>query len=96
MEDLTNRDRMIWTKNEIRSNRDFIKALDEEGRYFKLVTEKDKEFYLDDFVSDDEFNALINQLKVYLEENIEHWEKYLKELEYEERNNLQRRDEGHS
>lgn len=90
-------DKKTWMKNEIRRNKDFIEALDETGHYFKLEAEdSDKEFFVDDYVSDDEFNALINQLKVYLQGNVEHWSNRLRELEYEERNNIQGRNERHS
>lgn len=93
MEDKLNH--KIWVENEIRRNQDFIKALDETGHYLTLSAEdSDREYYIDDYVSDDEFNALVNQLKAYLMGNIEHWKNHLRELEYEE-SNLQGRDDGH-
>lgn len=79
----------VWLNNEIRRNKDFIKALDESGHYFKLAAEDDKTvYYLDDYVSDDEFNAIINQMKTYLNENIEYFKKCLEEMDHEERNDI--------
>lgn len=87
-----------WTKNEIRRHKDFIKAIDDEGRYIRLTSDspdKNVDYYLDDFIADDERDALMAQLKVYLDENIKRFEKYLERLENEESDDLQGRDEGH-
>lgn len=79
-----------WVRAEIKRNMDFVEAIDKRGRYFMLTSEysHDVDYYLDDFISDDEFNALVKQLKTYLLGNIEHWQKYLEGKKNEETDNI--------
>ena len=79
-----------WMRAEIKRNMDFIEAIDKRGRYFMLTSEyyHDVDYYLDDYLSDDEFNALVKQLKTYLLGNIEHWQKYLEGKKNEETDNI--------
>ena len=79
-----------WVKAEIKRNMAFVEAIDKRGRYFMLTSEDshDVDYYLDDYLSDDEFNALVKQLKTYLLGNIEHWQKYLEGKKNEETDNI--------
>lgn len=79
-----------WVKAEIKRNMAFVEAIDKRGRYFMLTSEDshDVDYYLDDYLSDDEFNTLVKQLKTYLLGNIEHWQKYLEGKKNEETDNI--------
>ena len=79
-----------WVRAEIKRNMAFVEAIDKRGRYFMLTSEDshDVDYYLDDYLSDDEFNALVKQLKTYLLGNIEHWQKYLEGMNNEETDNI--------
>ena len=79
-----------WVKAEIKRNMAFVEAIDKRGRYFMLTSEDshDVDYYLDDYLSDDEFNTLVKQLKTYLLGNIEHWQKYLEGMKNEETDNI--------
>lgn len=95
MDGVDRREVIWWLDNEIKKNREFIEAIDNVGHYFVLQSNKDnKEFYLDDFVSDDEFNALMAQLKGYLEGNIVTHARVLESMRNEETTNISGRDEG--
>ena len=77
-----------WVRAEIKRNMAFVEAIDKRGRYFMLTSDfsHDVDFYLDDYLSDDEFNALVKQLKSYLLGNVEHWQKRLEGMKNEETN----------
>ena len=79
-----------WVRAEIKRNMAFVEAIDKRGRYFMLTSEDshDVDYYLDDYLSDDEFNTLVKQLKMYLLGNIEHWQKYLEGMKNEETDNI--------
>ena len=79
-----------WVRAEIKRNMAFVEAIDKRGRYFMLTSEDshDVDYYLDDYLSDDEFNTLVKQLKTYLLGNIEHWQKYLEGMKNEETDNI--------
>ena len=82
---------MWWFRNEIRRNMDFIEAIDRRGRYFMLTSEDLKDnvdYYLDDFISDEEFDAITKQLKSFLLGNVERYQKSLEKLENEEKDNI--------
>lgn len=84
------REQKSFLEKELRNNKGFIEALDEEGRYFVLASNKfTKDYYLDDFVSDDQFEAIMVHIKSYLKDNIKGLTKELGRMSGEEKNDLQ-------
>ena len=95
MDDYENRkerqNKKWWLQNEIRRNMDFLEAIDRRGRYFMLTSEDPKDnvdYYLDDFISDEEFDSITKQLKSFLLGNVEHYQTSLEKLENEEKDNI--------
>ena len=84
-------DLIKWYENEIRRNMDFVEAIDTRGRYFMLTSEDPKDnvdYYLDDFISDEEFNAIMKLLKSFLLGNVGRDQKSLESLKHEETDNI--------
>ena len=82
-----------WLEREIKRQMDFVEAIDRRGRYFVLTSEDKKDdidYYLDDFISDEEFDSITKQLKSFLLGNVGRYQESLERLKNEESNDLSR------